>query len=135
MTPENRAAAIDAVAHELATFSIDAIIAFSGFGDAIPIDDEMMQVCRGAAVALLDRIAPLLAPRVKPLVWFPSQYWKIWESGIYTVRCEYGRDGAETWVFAISGEHIGDYPNQEAAEAAAQSDHERRILAALEGGK
>lgn len=66
-------------------------------------------------------------PKVKALVW---------EQGVYPrAHTPIGTYGAGINHFTFNGEWMADTPDHETAKAAAQSDYERRILSAIEGGK
>ena len=77
---------------------------------------------------------PLQAPpRVKPLVW------RSWGDGTltagdYTIRASHSL-GPGKYFLSRGSKVLAWSDTQEPIEAAAQADHERRILAALEGGE
>ncbi len=72
--------------------------------------------------------------RVKPLEWvetqseIPHHAWATWTGfGRWTIVLRFkSMNDADYWLFSMG------YPTLEAAKAAAQSDYEARIIAALE---
>lgn len=76
--------------------------------------------------------ADLARPRVKPLVWYPTE--DICDevraqnyAGIWTVF----KGATDMWVLD-TGEFVSEHDTLDAAKAAAQADYERRIMEAVE---
>ena len=74
------------------------------------------------------RSLPAVQPKVKPLVWHEGDEPDEWKSGPYDVWREFGRYQLYHWSVVVGEPH----KTASAAKAAAQADHEARILPALE---
>lgn len=69
------------------------------------------------------------AMRVRKLVWTGG--WHGRRSGVYTILPNYGK-GPKRFMLSHGSNIIGWFDGEEEAQAAAQSDHEARVRAALE---
>ena len=69
------------------------------------------------------------AMRVRKLVWTGDCYG--WRSGVYSILPSYGQ-GPKRFMLSHGSNIIGWFDGEEEAQAAAQSDHEARVRAALE---
>lgn len=87
----------------------------------------------GMIVRPLYAAPPAPAVKIKPLEWI-ERTGGSWVSGLYVVF-DYGPDFTDPVEFSIGRQAIGKYETVEDAKVAAQADHERRILAAIEGGQ
>ena len=74
------------------------------------------------------KVHPAVQPKVKPLVWHEGDEPDEWKSGPYDVWREFGRYQLYHWSVVVGEPH----KTASAAKAAAQADHEARILSALE---
>ena len=74
------------------------------------------------------KVHPAVQPKVKPLVWHEGDEPDEWKSGPYDVWREFGRYQLYHWSVVVGEPH----KTASAAKAAAQADHEARILPALE---
>lgn len=133
ISPDNRAAAIDAVAQAAREMCCKMPKGFSdawqgGFKSAALLFEM-------DAAALLDRIAPMLAQRVKPLEWLaPGKLtYALTHDGLQIFFLQNPEPGV--WQLIESYHLPATFPSAELAMWAGQERYQRRIGKTLEGGE